>query len=56
MNDSSTTQAKVTSSRDSSVHNNYFTSIQKVSSSDTVKIVAIISAVLLIGFIIYGVQ
>lgn len=55
MNDSSTTQAKVTSSRDSSVHNNYFTSIQKTSSSDTVKIVAIISAVLLIGFIIYAI-
>ena len=55
MNDSSLVQQEENSSRDSSVHNNYFTRIQNTPSSDTVKIVAIVSAVLLLGFIIYAI-
>lgn len=54
MNDSSPVQQETTSC-DSSTHNNYFTSIQNTPNSDMVKIVAIISVVLLLGFTIYAI-
>jgi len=54
MNDSMT-QPKTVSPHDSSAHNNYYTSIRNTSNSDIVKIVAIISAVLLLGFTIYAI-
>ena len=54
MNNSSMAQRKTASSHDSSV-NNYYTEVRNTSSSDSVKIVAIISAVLLIGFTIFAI-
>ena len=54
MNDP-TTSCPESSSPDTSVNNSYITNVRNTSGSDSVKIVAIISAVLLIGFTIFAI-